>query len=43
MATATQQQKVLEHLRQSGAITPCEEIMRFHATRLSGILQENCQ
>ena len=35
---ATQQQKVLEHLQQNGSITSWEAIMKFHATRLSGII-----
>lgn len=38
MAAATQQQKVLEHLQQNGSITSWEAIMKFHATRLSGII-----
>ncbi len=38
MAATTQQQKVLEHLQQNGSITSWEAIMKFHATRLSGII-----
>lgn len=36
--TVATQQKVLEHLQQNGSITSWEAIMKFQATRLSGII-----
>ncbi len=38
MKTMTQRQQVLRHLQENGSITSWEAIMKFHATRLSGII-----
>jgi hypothetical protein len=38
MASVTQQQMVLDHLKQNGSITSWEAITDYHATRLSGII-----
>lgn len=38
MKTATQQQQVLKHLQENGSITSWDAIMKYGATRLSGII-----
>lgn len=38
MSQATKQQQVLNHLQNIGSITSWEAIMKYHATRLSGII-----
>ena len=38
MKAMTQRQQVLRHLQENGSITSWEAIMKFHATRLSGII-----